>query len=32
MRTRNIVVLALVHGAVDTIPNAAEVAAALGFG
>ena len=32
MRTRNIVVLSLVHGAVDAIPNAAEVAAALGFG
>lgn len=31
MRTRNILVLSLVHGAVDAIPNAAEVAQALGI-
>jgi membrane protease YdiL (CAAX protease family) len=31
MRTRNVLIVALVHGAVDAIPNAADVAKALGM-
>ncbi len=31
MRTRNILILAIVHGTLDTIPNAADVAKTLGI-